>query len=241
MIDLGGIPGGGSTYATAVNAQGQVVGYGFPLHQPAPRSPYAERALLWTVADTTPPLITPDVQGMLGQNGWYRSDVTVTWDLTDPESAITSSSGCGATTITTDTQGTTITCTATSLGGTSSRSVTIRRDATPPTITCAPSPHTLWPPNQKLIPVTTTITVSDSGSGPDGFLLTSLGVNEGDLASDMQGWTVATPDMSGLLRAARFGSGSGRIYALDYEGKDAAGNTATCSATVTVPHDNGRP
>jgi hypothetical protein len=34
--------------------------------------------------------------------------------VTDPESAITSSLGCGTTTITSDTQGTTITCTATS-------------------------------------------------------------------------------------------------------------------------------
>jgi hypothetical protein len=97
----------------------------------------------------------------------------------------------------------------------------------------------LWPPNGKLVPVTTTIAVRDSGSGPDGFLLTSICINEGDLAFDSQGWMVPTPDTSGLLRATRFGSGSGRIYALDYEGKDAAGNTATCSATVTVPHDNG--
>jgi hypothetical protein len=87
--------------------------------------------------------------------------------------------------------------------------------------------------------VTTTITVRDSGSGLEGFLLTSLDVNEGTLASDMQDWTVGTQDTSGLLRAARFGSGSGRLYALDYEGKDTAGNTATCAATVTVPHDKG--
>jgi hypothetical protein len=60
--------------------------------------------------------------------------VTVTWDVEDLESAISSSNGCDPTTINTDTAGTTLTCEATSAGGTSSQSVTIKRDATDPTI-----------------------------------------------------------------------------------------------------------
>ena len=43
---------------------------------------------------TTPPRsITPSVTGTLGNNGWYRSDVSVSWSVTDAESEITSTQG----------------------------------------------------------------------------------------------------------------------------------------------------
>jgi hypothetical protein len=84
-------------------------------------------------SDTTAPVITPTVQGTLGENSWYTSNVNVSWLVEDGESDISSTSGCGPTTISTDTAGTTLTCTATSAGGTSSDSVTIKRDATAPT------------------------------------------------------------------------------------------------------------
>jgi len=90
--------------------------------------------------DTTPPVITPTITGTLGNNGWYVSDVKVTWDVSDPESSIASTSGCDETTISVDTTGTTLTCTATSAGGTSSNSVTIKRDATKPTASASASP-----------------------------------------------------------------------------------------------------
>jgi hypothetical protein len=91
----------------------------------------------WTVqTDSTPPVITPNVVGTLGDNGWYTSDVSVSWTVTDPESAVTSkSASCDATTnINSDTAGQTVSCTATSAGGTDTKSVTIKRDATPPQI-----------------------------------------------------------------------------------------------------------
>jgi hypothetical protein len=83
-------------------------------------------------ADTTPPVITPVVTGTLGSNGWYRSNVSISWTVTDPESAVSAQQGCGVSTVTSDTSGITFTCTATSAGGTSSRSVTLKRDATVP-------------------------------------------------------------------------------------------------------------
>ncbi|MDO8681823.1 MAG: hypothetical protein Q7R30_25210, partial [Acidobacteriota bacterium] len=92
------------------------------------------------VDDTTPPVITPTVTGTLGNNGWYTSDVSVSWSVTDPDSAISASSGCGSSTVSSDTAGTTFTCTATSAGGTASESVIVTRDATPPTITGSRSP-----------------------------------------------------------------------------------------------------
>jgi hypothetical protein len=91
----------------------------------------------WTVqTDSTPPVITPDVSGTLGNNGWYTSNVSVSWTVTDAESAVTSkSASCDTTTIiNTDTTGQTVSCTATSAGGTDTKSVTIKRDATAPVI-----------------------------------------------------------------------------------------------------------
>jgi hypothetical protein len=92
------------------------------------------------VTDTTPPEITPYVSGTLGDNDWYVSDVTVSWTVTDPESDISETSGCGTTVIDADTAGITLECTATSAGGTASESVTIKRDATPPTASASASP-----------------------------------------------------------------------------------------------------
>lgn len=87
------------------------------------------------------PVITPNVSGTLGANGWYTSDVTVTWTVVDDESTITAESGCDATTISTDTSGTELTCSATSAGGTNQQSVTILRDATAPTLNPSVSPN----------------------------------------------------------------------------------------------------
>lgn len=86
-------------------------------------------------ADYAPPLITPMISGTIGQNGWYTSDVTVTWQVVDNDSPIQTETGCGPTTIDTDTTGITLDCTAASLGGSWSNSVTIRRDTTPPVLT----------------------------------------------------------------------------------------------------------
>lgn len=85
-----------------------------------------------TPPDSTGPTISYALTGTLGNNGWYVSDVTVDWTVTDPESSVTIDSGCVDTTLTTDTAGTTYSCQATSAGGTSSRSVTVKRDTVPP-------------------------------------------------------------------------------------------------------------
>ncbi|MEZ4664066.1 MAG: glycine-rich protein [Caldilineaceae bacterium] len=89
--------------------------------------------------DTTAPVITPNVVGALGNNGWYVSDVSLSWSVVDAESTISSQSGCETQNVTSDTDGVTFTCTASSSGGSSSESVTIKRDATAPTISAAAS------------------------------------------------------------------------------------------------------
>ncbi len=150
-------------------------------------------------SDTSAPAITPNVSGTQGNNGWYTSNVTVSWSVVDNESAISSSSGCGSTTINADTTtaGTTLTCTATSAGGTSSQSVTIKRDATAPTIISSPSPAANtngWNNTD----VTVSYSCTDNGpSGIDGALsdlgddiLTASGTASGtcvDLAGNSAG------------------------------------------------------
>jgi alpha-tubulin suppressor-like RCC1 family protein len=89
------------------------------------------------VPDRTPPVITSNVSGTKGDHDWYTSDVVVSWSVSDPESPIVARSECDPVTISTDTAGTTLTCTATSGGGTASKSITIKRDATPPHISAA--------------------------------------------------------------------------------------------------------
>ena len=109
-----------------------------------------------------------------------------------------------------------------------------------PTVTCQASPSTLWPPNGKLVPVQVNVSVADAnGSGPNGYKLVSITSNEGDIATEQQGFVVGTVSTSGSLQAARAGNGSGRVYTLTYQGSDVASNTATCTTTVTVPHDQG--
>src|SRR6185503_1845976 len=75
------------------------------------------------VGDSTPPVITPTVSGTRGTNDWYTSDVAVSWNVSDSESPIGATSGCDPVTISTDTTGVTLTCTATSASGTASKSV----------------------------------------------------------------------------------------------------------------------
>ncbi len=89
-------------------------------------------------ADTTPPSISVNVKGPQGQNGWYTGPTTATWNVSDPESGIASSSGCTTTTLSTDTPGKTLTCTATNGSDLSnSQSVTLKLDVTAPSVTCS--------------------------------------------------------------------------------------------------------
>lgn len=94
-------------------------------------------------ADVTPPQVSHTLSPAQpdGLNGWYRTDVTLTWTVTEPESPATlATDGCGAITITTDlARG--FQCIATSAGGTTAtRPIPIQRDATAPEITFAAAP-----------------------------------------------------------------------------------------------------
>jgi probable HAF family extracellular repeat protein len=96
-------------------------------------------ALVPPALDTTAPIITPDIVGTLGNNGWYVSDVTISWGVVDNESPVSSQTDCDSTTLSLDTDGTTLTCSATSAGGTTNQSVTVKLDKTAPTVDAGPA------------------------------------------------------------------------------------------------------
>ena len=81
------------------------------------RSQILQGTLTLSVPDVTAPVITPTVTGTKGGNGFYTSDVKVSWKTVDPDSGVTRDSGCGDVTIDADTAGRTLTCTAISDGG----------------------------------------------------------------------------------------------------------------------------
>jgi hypothetical protein len=86
-------------------------------------------------AVAVPPEITVTITGTLGLNGWYRSNVTVSWTVAGEDT----STGCNTQTLITDTPGTKITCTASSGGDGTSKTVTIKLDKTAPAVSAGAS------------------------------------------------------------------------------------------------------
>jgi len=104
----------------------------------------ATASVTYNIVDPSPPTIgytlspaSPD-----GNNGWYKSSVTLTWTVTEGDSPSTlQKTGCVDQNITADQGATQYSCSATSAGGsTGPVDVTIKRDATVPTINGTPSP-----------------------------------------------------------------------------------------------------
>ena len=99
-------------------------------------------AVAAVTADTTPPVITWSFSGDEGNDGWFRSDIGVTWYVSDPESIYSAGSECISPPAITA-SGQTRSCSATSAGGSSSVSTpagAAKIDKDPPTgVTGAPS------------------------------------------------------------------------------------------------------
>ena len=157
-------------------------------------------------SDSTPPVIAATVSGTLGSNGWYTSNVTVSWTVTDPESAITSPA-CAGGTVSSDTAGTIFTCSATSGGGTTvAAPVTIKRDATPPSMSVPAS-------------------VVAEATGPSGAVVNYPAATASDSVSGVA--TVGCVPASG----STFAPGS---MILTCTATDGAGNSTTGTFSVTV-------
>jgi hypothetical protein len=121
-------------------------------------------------------------------------------------------------------------------------------DRTPPILSLRASRTSLWPPNHRLVPIELAWEVTDACDGNPRVALKTVHSNEPDDApgdgdgrtgGDIADVTPGTSDRSILLRAERGGEGSGRVYEITYEARDAAGHAASAIAIVRVPRDLG--
>jgi len=196
--------------------------------------------------DKTPPTIAfvsrlPEAN----QHGWNNSPITVTWTCQDGLSGVVEE--VVTETLSTEGAGQSLTGQCVDQAGNIAEDTVegLNLDMTPPLLACAADPSELWPANHKMVPVTIAIDFSDPISGTDGFWLTAVVSDEpdtgngGDKPNDIQGFDLGIDDTIGELRAERDGEGPGRTYMLDYACQDIAGNGATCSTAVAVPHDQG--
>jgi hypothetical protein len=117
-------------------------------------------------------------------------------------------------------------------------------DVTAPSLAITLTPDTLWQANHRLAPVSAHVSVTDDADPNPTVTLVSItssepdnGLGDGDTLGDIQGAAFGTDDREFLLRAERSGKGDGRVYTVTYQARDAAGNTTTATAQVSVPHD----
>ncbi|MFC1962736.1 hypothetical protein ACFLWB_01895 [Chloroflexota bacterium] len=116
-------------------------------------------------------------------------------------------------------------------------------DTTSPTINLIVSPDILWPPNHKMVRVTTVSTTDICDTNPTVDILVTHNEDANNNASVADGdtepdWEIQA-DGSVLLRAEREGTGTDRIYTITVIATDDSGNESTATAIVTVPHDQG--
>jgi hypothetical protein len=116
-------------------------------------------------------------------------------------------------------------------------------DTTPPVITVSATPKVLWPPNGKMVPVTVSGTITDTGSGVN---VNSAAYVVKDEYGEVQPKGAITLGPGGnysftvLLQASRLGTDlDGRRYTVTVRAKDNAGNGGSKTSVVIVPHDQG--
>jgi hypothetical protein len=141
--------------------------------------------------------------------------VTVTWIVTDPESAIVSTTGCEETILDYETMGTDLTCSATSAGGTHQESVTIKIDMTPPEL---------------IITVPAVYDVSPLG--------TALDFSASDALSGLVADALATLTSQESQQTMQSGQLPGvGVYLVVIEASDLAGNVAISDERLLVIYD----
>jgi hypothetical protein len=181
--------------------------------------------------DKTPPTITAAVSENPSADGWYNTDVTVTFTCKDTLSGIAS---CPSPTKVT-TEGTAQVITGTAVdkaGNAATASVTLNIDKTPPLIgNFAASPANIWPPNLKMVKV---LIVGAATDGASGVASTSIKV------TDEYGiYNMTVPGFGSAIQLQAWRRGTdrdGRHYTITAVVTDKAGNQATATTTVLVPH-----
>ena len=191
-----------------------------------------------------------ELSGLLGDRGWYRSDVTV--ELTTVDN--TSGSGVAEIQYSLDGgktwqsyrdpfriahEGMNI-IQARSRDNAGNReeppaSSQVKIDKTEPSVNISADPSLIWPKNHKQVMVDVLVTGS-ANDGVSGLKSFQLVVKDeyGELDS------VIGPYLQRQIQLEAWRDGhdlDGRVYTLSITATDYAGNSATAETTVTVPHD----
>lgn len=191
-----------------------------------------------------------------GCGGWFRSNVTVSWSY--DSAGATRADGCGATTITDDTSGAAVTCTVYYSDGTSAgRSVTVRKDSSPPGVTAAASrgpDANGWYTS----PVAFSFTGDDGASGvascssgtyggPDGAAAAVTGSctdnagNTGSVTLTIK-YDASPPTVLGVLARKPDANGwYNHPVAVEFRGNDAGSGVAECSPAVSYKGPDAAP
>lgn len=174
----------------AVNRHGVVIG-----NRSSSQPGGAAVALMWRdkPLDNTPPVITASVAGTKGLNEWFVSDVTIAWDVSDSESAVTSPA-CAPTTIVADTPEQIVSCSASSSGGTATSSVTVKRDTGAPLITFSGARAT-YAVNEN---IAISCSVTDATSGVNASSCPSVNVAAYTLGVGSHTLSASATDFAGL-------------------------------------------
>ena len=191
----------------------------------------ASASVIYNIVDPSAPVIgytlnpaTPD-----GSNGWYKSNVTLTWNVSEPQSPNSlQKTGCNDQNITTDQAEQTYSCSATSAGGsTGPESVSIKRDATAPNVTLGGVSGTTGTNNWYTSAVSQTFNATDATSGlagPASFTKSS-GAQQG---ADVLIASGAVSDNAGNsnpgINAGPFKVDLSDPYDITFVGAPAAGN-----------------
>lgn len=206
---------------------------------------FSQFALMGEVKDLIPPTTEVIVSGDEGEDGWYRSDISVQLLGHDNEGGVGMQytlyalngsdwheyedpipfSNEGLHTITYESYDK-------AENKAERKTITFIIDKTPPIASISANPSILWPPNGKLVPVTIGGSIEESN-----FLTKSFTIIDeyGEITPAVNdfGETI-------MLEAKRKGSDkNGRMYIISVEAIDLAGNISTAAAEVVVPHDQG--
>lgn len=185
--------------------------------------------------DTTPPVTTATLSGPKGNNDWYGGAVTITLSATDPDSPV------AATYYSVDggsqqTYSAPFTIAGDGVHQLSFYSVdpagnqekahqlTIKIDATPPALTVAVHPATLWPPNGAVVKVVVSGAIADAISGVDPSGVSFRVTDEYGSIQPMGPVTLGTGGSYSFgvsLQASRRGTDlDGRLYTVTVNAED---------------------
>jgi hypothetical protein len=205
--------------------------------------------------DTSAPIVSYTLTGTPGTNGWFRSNVTIAWQVTEPE-GLTSTSGCEIAQLVTSEGTTTNTCEATSHGGTVSSTATLKIDRTAPTVSAGSPARGPDANGWYNHPVAFAFSGTDATSGIASCSSPTYGGGDGasvavsatcaDVAGNTSAAALATlkydataPAVTAAPDQAPAGAWYRRPLTVGFAGTDATSGIASCTAPVRYAGPDG--